>query len=325
MSEYVIETKQLTKVYGDQTAVNAVNLHVKRGQIYGLLGRNGAGKTTIMKMILGLTPITSGEADIFGKNIKGQEKRVYPRIGAIIETPGFYPNLTGTENLEIFAKLRGTAAPNAVKNALEVVGLPYKDKKLFGKYSLGMKQRLGIANAILHDSELLILDEPTNGLDPIGIAEVRDFIKDLSVERGKTILISSHILSEIQLLADDIGIIDYGVLLEESSMGELEKKNSKYIMLQVSDVSKAALILERQFQLKNYSMQDDHTLRLYDTSLDRYGMQEGIEKRNFLLTAILILCNWQWIMELGLLHFLLYQREYIVSRLSWQRRLQYIQ
>lgn len=268
MSEYVIETKQLTKVYGDQTAVNAVNLHVKRGQIYGLLGRNGAGKTTIMKMILGLTPITSGEADIFGKNIKGQEKRVYPRIGAIIETPGFYPNLTGTENLEIFARLRGTAAPNAVKNALEVVGLPYKDKKLFGKYSVGMKQRLGIANAILHDPELLILDEPTNGLDPIGIAEVRDFIKDLSVERGKTILISSHILSEIQLLADDIGIIDHGVLLEESSMSELEKKNSKYIFLQVSDVSKAALILEHQFQLKNYSVQDDHTLRLYDTSLD---------------------------------------------------------
>ncbi len=268
MSDYVIETKQLTKVYGDQTAVNAVDLHVKRGRIYGLLGRNGAGKTTIMKMILGLTPITSGEADVFGKNIKGQEKRVYPHVGAIIETPGFYPNLTGTENLEIFARLRGTAAPNAVKNALEVVGLPYKDKKLFGRYSLGMKQRLGIANAILHDPELLILDEPTNGLDPIGIAEVRDFIKDLSVERGKTILISSHILSEIQLLADDIGIIDHGVLLEESSMGELEKKNSKYIMLQVSDVSKAALILERQFQLKNYSVQDDQTLRLYDTSLD---------------------------------------------------------
>lgn len=142
--------------------------------------------------------------------------------------------------------------------------------------SLGMKQRLGIANAILHDPELLILDEPTNGLDPIGIAEVRDFIKDLSVERGKTILISSHILSEIQLLADDIGIIDHGVLLEESSMGELEKKNSKYIMLQVSDVSKAALILERQFQLKNYSVQDDHTLRLYDTSLDMVAVNKEL-------------------------------------------------
>ena len=276
MSDYVIETKQLTKVYGDQTAVNAVDLHVKSGQIYGLLGRNGAGKTTIMKMILGLTSITSGEADVFGKNIKGQEKRVYPRIGAIIETPGFYPNLTGTENLEIFARLRGTAAPNAVKNALEVVGLPYKDKKLFGKYSLGMKQRLGIANAILHDPELLILDEPTNGLDPIGIAEVRDFIKDLSASRGKTILISSHILSEIQLLADDIGIIDRGVLLEENSMSELEKKNSKYILLKVSDVSKAALILERQFQSKNYSVQDGQTLRLYDTSLDMAAINKAL-------------------------------------------------
>lgn len=268
MNDFVIETKQLTKIYGEQTAVSKVNLHVKKGRIYGLLGRNGAGKTTIMKMVLGLASITSGEVDVFGKNIKGREKRVYPRIGAIIETPGFYPNLTGTENLEIFAKLRGTAAPHAVKNALEIVGLPYKDKKLFSKYSLGMKQRLGIANAILHDPELLILDEPTNGLDPIGIAEVRDFIKELSAAQGKTILISSHILSEISLLADDIGIIDNGVLLEEGGMRELEEKNRKYILLQVSDIPKATLILERKFHLTDYSVQDDHTLRLYDASLD---------------------------------------------------------
>ena len=276
MSEFLIETKQLTKIYGEQAAVNSVNLHVKKGRIYGLLGRNGAGKTTIMKMILGLTPITSGEVDVFGQNIKGKEKRIYPRIGAIIETPGFYPNLTGTENLEIFAKLRGTAAPNAVKTALEVVGLPYKDKKLFSKYSLGMKQRLGIANAILHDPELLILDEPTNGLDPIGIAEVRNFIKDLSTEHGKTILISSHILSEIELLADDIGIIDHGILLEESSMDELQRKNSKYILLQVSEVSKALLILERQFGVKDYSVQDEQTLRLYDTTLDMAAINKAL-------------------------------------------------
>ena len=276
MSEFLIETKQLTKIYGEQTAVNSVNLHVKKGRIYGLLGRNGAGKTTIMKMILGLTPITSGEVDVFGQNIKGKEKRIYPRIGAIIETPGFYPNLTGTENLEIFAKLRGTAAPNAVKTALEVVGLPYKDKKLFSKYSLGMKQRLGIANAILHDPELLILDEPTNGLDPIGIAEVRNFIKDLSTEHGKTILISSHILSEIELLADDIGIIDHGIILEESSMDELQRKNSKYILLQVSEVSKALLILERQFGVKDYSVQDEQTLRLYDSTLDMAAINKAL-------------------------------------------------
>lgn len=267
MNKYVIETKQLTKTYGEQTVVNSVNIHVKQGQIYGLLGRNGAGKTTIMKMILGLTDITSGEVDVFGQNIKGREKRVYPRIGAIIETPGFYPNLTGTENLEIFAKLRGTAAPNAVKNALEIVGLPYRDKKLFSKYSLGMKQRLGIANAILHDPELLILDEPTNGLDPIGIAEMRSFIRKLCDERGKTILISSHILSEIALLADDIGIIDHGVLLEEESLAALEQSSRKHIRFAVSDTAQAAAILERQFHETSFSIQDDHVLRLYKLDL----------------------------------------------------------
>ena len=268
MTDLVIETKGLTKVYGDQTVLNAVNLHVKRGRIYGLLGRNGAGKTTIMKTVLGLTSITSGEIEVFGQNIMKHEKELYPRIGAIIETPGFYPNLTGTENLEIFAKLRGTASSNAVEHAMNVVGLPFKDKKLFSKYSLGMKQRLGIANAILHDPELLILDEPTNGLDPIGIAEVRKFIKTMSMEQGKTILISSHILSEIALLADDVGIIDHGVLLEESSMCELEEKNRKCILILVSDVSKAALILEQEFHLTDYSIQDQQTIRIYDTSLD---------------------------------------------------------
>lgn len=290
MNDFMIETTQLTKMYGGQKAVNCVDLHVRKGRVYGLLGRNGAGKTTIMKMILGLTPITSGEVSVFGQNIKGREKRVYPRIGAIIETPGFYPNLTGTENLEIFARLRGTAAPNAVKDALEIVGLPYKDKKLFSKYSLGMKQRLGIANAILHDPELLILDEPTNGLDPIGIAEMREFIRKLSVEHGKTILLSSHILSEIAVLADDIGIIDHGVLLEETSMEELEKKNRKYILLEVSDVPKATLILERQFGLKDYSVQGDQTLRIYDTALDMAAVNKALVMQN-IAVASSQLCN----------------------------------
>lgn len=276
MKNYIIETKNFTKVYGEQTVVNSVNLHIEKGSIYGLLGRNGAGKTTIMKMILGLTDISNGEVSVFNQNIKGNEKKIYPRIGAIIETPGFYPNLTGTENLEIFAMLRGTAFPNAVKNALEVVGLPYKDKKLFGNYSLGMKQRLGIANAILHDPEVLILDEPTNGLDPIGIAEVRDFIKDLSVKKGKTILISSHILSEITLLADTVGIIDKGVLLEENSMEELNKKNRKYIILEVSDVSKAATILEKEFVITNYSVEDNNHIRIYSHGLDMAKINKSL-------------------------------------------------
>ena len=276
MKNYIIETKNLTKVYGEQKVVNSVNLHMEKGSIYGLLGRNGAGKTTIMKMILGLTDITNGEVSVFNQNIKGNEKKIYPRIGAIIETPGFYPNLTGTENLEIFALLRGTAFPDAVKNALEVVGLPHKDKKLFGNYSLGMKQRLGIANAILHDPEVLILDEPTNGLDPIGIAEVRNFIKDLSIKKGKTILISSHILSEITLLADTVGIVDKGVLLVESSMEELNKKNRKYIMLEVSDVSKAATILEKEFVITNYSVEDNNHIRIYSHGLDMAKINKSL-------------------------------------------------
>lgn len=276
MKNYIIETKNLTKVYGEQTVVNSVNLHIEKGSIYGLLGRNGAGKTTIMKMILGLTDISNGEVSVFNQNIKGNEKKIYPRIGAIIETPGFYPNLTGTENLEIFAMLRGTAFPNAVKNALEVVGLPYKDKKLFGNYSLGMKQRLGIANAILHDPEVLILDEPTNGLDPIGIAEVRNFIKDLSIKKGKTILISSHILSEITLLADTVGIIDKGVLLEESSMEELNKKNRKYIMLEVSDVSKTTIVLEKEFGITNYSVEDNNHVKIYSHGLDMAKINKSL-------------------------------------------------
>ena len=214
MSDYVIETSGLTKIYGEQKSVSDLSIHVRKGRIYGLLGRNGAGKTTAMRMLLGLTAPSSGDVKIFGKPLRGNEKSILPRIGSLIESPGFYPNLTGTENLQIFADLRGLKSQKYIKNALEVVNLPYRDKKLFSQYSLGMKQRLAIALAVMHNPELLILDEPINGLDPIGIAEVRSFIRELCDATGKTILISSIILSEISLLADDIGIIDHGVLLE---------------------------------------------------------------------------------------------------------------
>lgn len=186
-------------------------------------------------MILGLTDITSGEVDVFGQNIKGREKRVYPRIGAIIETPGFYPNLTGTENLEIFAKLRGTAAPNAVKNALEIVGLPYRDKKLFSKYSLGMKQRLGLAAALLGKPKLLLLDEPTNGLDPAGIQEMRELICSLPETLGITVLISSHLLSEIDQMASHVGIINQGALIFQDSLSVLHEHSRSKMLLHTSD------------------------------------------------------------------------------------------
>lgn len=255
MNDYIIETHDLTKKYGSQTSVSHLNIHVKKGRIYGLLGRNGAGKTTTMRMLLGLTAPTSGEVTIFGKPFQGNEKNILPRIGCLIESPGFYPNLTGTENLKIFAELRGLRSPKYIKNALELVNLPYRDKKLFSQYSLGMKQRLAIALAVMHNPELLILDEPINGLDPIGIAEVRDFIRELCDTNGKTILISSHILSEISLLADDVGIIDHGKLLEEESLKELEAKNAKFIHFCVSDAQKLRKLLLQHFTAKIFALQ----------------------------------------------------------------------
>lgn len=267
MSGYMIETNNLTKQYGTEKSVAGLNIHVKKGRIYGLLGRNGAGKTTAMKMLLGLTAPTCGEVKLWGQPLKGNEKRLLARIGSLIEAPGFYPNLTAFENLRIFAVLRGVPGPNAIRETLDLVGLPFKDKKLFAQYSLGMKQRLAIALAVMHDPELLILDEPTNGLDPIGIGEMRTFIRELCEKRGKTILISSHILSEMSLLADDIGILDHGTLLEEESLTKLEEKNGCYIQIGVSDAAGAALILENVFHSKDFKVTDDHTILLKDVSL----------------------------------------------------------
>jgi len=278
----IIETINLTKQYGEQKSVNNLNLQVRQGRIYGLLGRNGAGKTTTMKLLLNLTNPTFGEIRIFGKNIKKDAKNILPRIGSLIESPGFYPNLTGTENLKIFALLRGTPTRNAIQNSLETVGLPYGDKKLFSQYSLGMKQRLAIALAIMHDPELLILDEPVNGLDPIGIAEMRSFIRELSSMKKKTILISSHILSEISLLADDIGIIDHGVLLEQESLVNLEEKNGRYLHFIISDPSQAARILEKNFNTKNFTVEQGNSLRIYEDHLpaallNRTFVENGLE------------------------------------------------
>lgn len=267
MNTYLIETKDLTKRYGEQVSVNRLNLHLQAGRIYGLLGRNGAGKTTTMKMLLGLTKPTAGEISLFGIPLQGNEKKILPRIGSLIESPGFYPNLTGTENLKIFATLRGIPNAHAIQDALELVGLPYRDKKLFSQYSLGMKQRLAIALAVMHDPELLILDEPINGLDPIGIAEIRSFLRSLCDERGKTILLSSHILSEIALLADDVGIIDHGVLLEEESLAELEAKNGRYIHLSVSDAAQAARLLETALHTTAFRVEDERSLRILDLQL----------------------------------------------------------
>lgn len=259
----VLETTMLTKKFGLQTAVSNVNIHVKKGEIYGLLGRNGAGKTTTIRMVLGLMKPTSGEVKLFGERLSAPTKRCFSRIGALIESPSFYENLTAKDNLQIIADLRGTHTKNAIENALALVNLEKETKKRVGQYSLGMKQRLGIAMALMHEPEFIILDEPTNGLDPIGIQQIRLLIKRLSTEKGVTIMISSHILSEIEQIADTIGIIDQGILLEELTMDEIKYRNRNYVKMTVSDVSRAIPIIEKQLQITDYECLNDRELKIY--------------------------------------------------------------
>ena len=219
---YIIETKNLTKQYGSQKSVADLNIHVQKGRIYGLLGRNGAGKTTTMKMLLGLTKPTSGEVKIWGKSLQGNEKKLLPRIGSLIESPGFYPNLTATENLQIFATLRGVPNRHAIKDALDLVGLPYKDKKLFSQYSLGMKQRLAIALAVMHDPELLILDEPTAGLDPGERVRFRNLLSEFAQER--IVFISTHIVSDVEYIAAENAVMKAGKIIAQDTTEGLVKQ-----------------------------------------------------------------------------------------------------
>ncbi|MDE6251719.1 MAG: ABC transporter ATP-binding protein [Lachnospiraceae bacterium] len=285
MNKYVIETEGLTKKYNTQIAVDRLNLHVPKGKIYALLGRNGAGKTTTMKMLLNLIEPTSGKLCLFGENLSNSSKKNYHRIGSIIEAPTFYENLTAKENLEILARLRGRHRKDTIEHALVVVNLDKEDKKLFREYSLGMKQRLGLAAAIMHEPELLILDEPMNGLDPIGIHETRNYLLQLCKEEGTTILISSHVLDEIEQLADVIGIINKGKLLKETNLQELYKHSRRYAEFEVSDVNKAAMVLECQFHISDYAIMDNGILRLYDrldsrADINSFFVKEGIAVAN---------------------------------------------
>ena len=264
MVDYVIKTNNLSKIYFKNKVVNSVNMHVERGKIYGLLGKNGAGKTTTMCMLLNLTYPSEGEIFLFGKNPKKHSNEIYPKIGSIIETPGFYENLTAYENLEIIAKLRGDYNSFNISSVLEMVNLSQAKSKKFKDFSLGMKQRLGIAAAIMHSPELLILDEPINGLDPFGIKEIRALLKRLSHEFGITILISSHILSEIENLADVIGFMDNGVLIEEMSRDELFNRLDKFVEFEVSDIDLAVNIFKELELRENIDFTvNGNIIRLY--------------------------------------------------------------
>ncbi len=220
--DYMITTKHLTKKYKSFVSVNNVSLHIRKGSIYGFLGPNGAGKSTTMKMLLGLTAPTKGSFSIDGKHFPEDRMDILKEIGSFIEAPSFYANLTGRENLDVIRRILGLPK-ESVEDALQLVGLAEFGDRLAKKYSLGMKQRLGLAGALLGRPPILILDEPTNGLDPSGIHEIRELVKSLPGLYDCTILISSHMLSEIELMADDIGILNHGRLLFEGSLDELRQ------------------------------------------------------------------------------------------------------
>lgn len=284
--EQVLKTYNLTKTYKNINAVDNLNINVGRGDIYGFLGKNGAGKTTTIKMIMGLSKVSSGEIELFGNKVL--DNKCYGRIGSLIDYPGFYLNLTGEENLEIHRRMIGFAGKDSINNALEMVGLKDIQGKKVKNFSLGMKQRLGIARALLHHPEFLILDEPTNGLDPVGIKEIRELILNLNKKYEITLLISSHILSEVQLLATKIGIIHKGRLLEEISYDELQKRNRHYIQLKVDNDKKASFLLEKNLGINDYVIWEDGLIRVYEKLNETWNINKTLVSNDIRVDEIYI-------------------------------------
>ena len=259
----VIQTMGLSKRYKDNWAVDHLDLRVEQGDIYGFIGRNGAGKSTTLKLLCGLARPTQGEALICGKPIRDSVAR--RRVGALIEQPGLYPDLSGRENLWLYATLLGLDSPTRqVDEILETVGLSPKEKKPIKHYSMGMKQRLGVGLALLGGPDLLLLDEPINGLDPEGIREMRELLLRLNRERGLTLLISSHILGELSKIATRYGIIQAGRLMEQITAGELAQKCTDYLHLQADQPQKAAALLERELHLSRWEMRPEGEIRIYE-------------------------------------------------------------
>ena len=262
MSEVVLKTYNLSKKYKETMAVDKVSMTIKKGQIYGFIGQNGAGKTTIIRLITGLAHKTDGEIELFGQTDNLDESR--ESIGSLVESPAFYGNMTARENLEISRLFRGIGSKDSIDKVLELVNLKDTGKKKVKNFSLGMKQKLGIANALLGNPKFIILDEPINGLDPMSIVEIRELIKKLNNELGMTILISSHILGELSELATNYGIISHGKLIEEFTAKELREKCRQYIEIIVDDSKKATVLLEEKLGITNYEVINDNMIKVYD-------------------------------------------------------------
>lgn len=274
MNEYVLRTRRLTKRYRQQYALDQVDMTIRRGAIYGFIGQNGAGKSTLMKLVTGMAYPTSGEIELFGGSGEKKLIEARQRIGVAIEQPALFPYMTAAENLEAHRLQRGIPGREKVSQTLELVGLGETRRKKARNFSLGMKQRLALGIALLGDPELLILDEPTNGLDPMGVVEMRELLRKLNRERGITILISSHILSELHLLATHYGIIHRGKLLEQLTAQELQESCRQYLHIKVDAPERAAAVIERELDTREYEVLADSTIRLY-AHLERPGRVSG--------------------------------------------------
>ena len=271
--EYVIETVDLSKKFPNKLAVDKVNIHVEKGDIYGLIGKNGAGKTTTMKMILGTLFPTEGEIFLFGNDNLNLERR---RIGSLIEAPGLYKGCTAFENMKRFSLLYG-GDDEEINGLLEFVGLADAGKMKVRNFSLGMKQRLGLALALLGRPEVLVLDEPTNGLDPAGIKEIRDIIVKLNKERGVTFIISSHLLDELGKIATYYGILNNGQLVEEVSAAELKERTKTCLIIESDDIDQTVVVLKEAGLLDNFLVKDGK-LFIYSHLEEPYKFNEVLLK-----------------------------------------------
>lgn len=282
MGEAVLETRSLTKKYNASFALKDCSITIERGQIYGLVGKNGAGKTTLMRLICGQSNPTSGTLALFGKSDGRALVESRTRIGCMIETPAFYPNFSAKKNLKIYCMKKGIPETGQINEILQFVGLAEAGRKHFSQFSLGMKQRLGLALALLGNPEFLVLDEPTNGLDPIGIAEMRDMIVKLNREKNVTVLLSSHILKEMSMVATHYGFIDRGRVLAQLSAAELMNRCQEAIRLKVSETGRACAVLEQVCGCQNYRVLTKGEILCYDNvehpeQLNRELVENGVE------------------------------------------------
>lgn len=261
---YILKIYQLTKSFEDSEVVSGVNIHVKKGEIYGLLGPNGAGKTTIMRMIMNLIKPKSGEIEIFGEKLTNRSFKLLKRMRMINEYSIFYEELTAQENLYLHCEYMGYYDKNSINHALDLVKLNNIENKKVKDFSLGMKKRLGIARAITTKPELLVVDEPFNGLDSTGVKVLKNLFKMLCKEYGITLLISSHILAELEQISDTIGIIQSGKLLEEVSVKNIKEERTEYIEVIAQEVKKAVFILDYKLGLINYKIMNERTIRIYE-------------------------------------------------------------